>query len=77
MFIKLLEVKDNRTLNDFLNWSFYYVYRFSDTQEKNSFLSKSCFMECSTGNEKRLSRIFGTVLLIAGFIVILLPRLLS
>lgn len=46
-------------------------------KKKTLFLVNLVLWNAVSGNEKRLSRIFGTVLLIAGFIVILLPRLLS
>ncbi|MGG3943937.1 hypothetical protein ABEV54_21220 [Peribacillus psychrosaccharolyticus] len=46
-------------------------------KKKTLFLVNLVLWNAVSGNEKRLSRIFGTVLLIAGFIVILLPHLLS
>lgn len=48
---------------------------FSGTQEKNHFLVNLVLWNAVAGNEKRLSTIFGTVLLVAGFILILLPLL--
>lgn len=46
-------------------------------KKKALFLVNLILWNAVAGNEKQLSTIIGTVLLVAGFIVILLPLLLS
>lgn len=50
---------------------------FQILKKKALFLVNLILWNAVAGNEKQLSTIFGTVLLVAGFIVILLPLLLS